>query len=175
MYKNKGGYFLLELFPELLTIIFIIVSHKDDKRRHGWWCWCWCVTDKVWGSSKWPPTQHRWCMKATRHSSAVHRLTVDLLSSGTSSSMDQHFTSIEVTTVAVFWHCLHSMRSRGYEKVRCLFISPLVSPSMGPQQQVHSSKAATAGLLLWARLAGDIDRLVHRGRRMRAVLRCQHT
>jgi len=34
MYKNKGGYFLLELFPELLTIIFIIVSHKDDKRRH---------------------------------------------------------------------------------------------------------------------------------------------
>jgi len=45
----------------------------------------------------------------------------------------------------------------------------------------HSSKPATAGLLLWARRAGDIDRLLHGrrsaaaacGERMRAVPHCQ--
>ena len=38
----------------------------------------------------------------------------------------------------------------------------------------HSSKPAFAGLLLWARWAGDIDRLCSSSGRMRAVPRCQH-
>ena len=47
-------------------------------------------------------------------------------------------------------HCPHSMRSRVYVSVRC----PSVCLS-------HSSKPTTACLLLWARRAGDIDRLLH--------------
>ena len=47
----------------------------------------------------------------------------------------------------------------------------------------HSSKPVAAGLLLWARRAGDIDQLLHcwrsaaaaYGGRMRAVARCQRT
>ena len=41
-------------------------------------------------------------------------------------------------------------RSRGYERVRV----PSVCPRMGPQQR---NQCCTAGLLLWARQAGDID------------------
>jgi len=44
---------------------------------------------------------------------------------------------------------------------------------------LHSSKPAAAGLLLWARPEGDIDRLLHgaqqRGGRMRVLPRCQRT
>jgi len=38
-----------------------------------------------------------------------------------------------------------------------------------------SPQAAAAGLLLWARRAGNIDRLLHAGaqQQMRAVSRCQ--
>jgi len=46
--------------------------------------------------------------------------------------------------------CPHSMRSRVYVSVRC----PSVCLS-------HSSKPTAACLLLWARRAGDIDRLLH--------------
>ena len=53
-------------------------------------------------------------------------------------------------------------------------VSPFVCPSTRPQQQT-----AAAGLLLWARPLGDVDRLQHgaqqRGGRMRAVPRRQRT
>ena len=59
----------------------------------------------------------------------------------------------------------------------CLSVSLLVLP------RARSSKSAAAGLLLWARRAGNIDRLPHGrrsaaavcGGRMRAVPRCQRT
>jgi len=57
------------------------------------------------------------------------------------------------------WDCTHTMQSRVYATVGC--------PSV--------CSSAAAGLLLWARPAGDIDRLLHgaqqRGRRMRVVPR----
>jgi len=60
------------------------------------------------------------------------------------------------TEFLAFWHCLHSVRSRVYETVRC----PSVRPSV--QAWAHCSKLAAAGLLLWARRAEDIDRLLQR-------------
>jgi len=60
----------------------------------------------------------------------------------------------------LFWHCPYSMRSRVYETVRCPSLS--VCPHWA-----HSSKPGAAGLLLCARRAGDIDRLLH-GRRSAA-------
>jgi len=58
------------------------------------------------------------------------------------------------------------MRSRVYETVWC----PSVRPSVrlcecGP---ADSSKATAAGLLLWARWAGDINRLLQQRRRANA-------
>ena len=50
-----------------------------------------------------------------------------------------------------YWHRQHTMRRRVYVTVRC----PTV-PAWA-----HSSKPAAAGLLLWARRAGDIDRLLN--------------
>jgi len=51
----------------------------------------------------------------------------------------------------------HIMRSRVYETVRRPAVCPSFSPSV--RLSVHGSKSSTAGLLLWARQAGDIDRL----------------
>jgi len=48
------------------------------------------------------------------------------------------------------WHCPHSMRNRVYETERC--------PSV--PTRAHSSKPAAARLLLWARRAADIERLL---------------
>ena len=48
------------------------------------------------------------------------------------------------------WHCPHSMRNRVYETERC--------PSF--PTRAHSSKPAAARLLLWARRAADIERLL---------------
>ena len=61
-----------------------------------------------------------------------------------------------------YWHCAHSMRSRVYETVGRLFVRPSVRPIIRP---LH---ATAPGLLLWARRAGNIDRLLH-GRRSAAA------
>ena len=47
-------------------------------------------------------TRHSWSMKAAQSSSAVHILTVDLLLSGSSNSMDQPFTFSKVTLADMF-------------------------------------------------------------------------
>ena len=54
------------------------------------------------------------------------------------------------TTTHDYWHCPHSIRSGVYASVG--------RPSGRPIRPLH---AAAAGLLLWARRAGDIDRLLH--------------
>ena len=59
----------------------------------------------------------------------------------------------------VYCHCLHSMRSRVYVTEECPSVRPSVYPSMGQLQQ-----PAAAGLLLWARRAGDVDRLLQQQR-----------
>jgi len=56
--------------------------------------------------------------------------------------------------------CPHSMRSRVYETVWCLSVRPSVCP-------IRSLQQLAAGLLLWARQVGDIDRLMHGRRRSR--------
>jgi len=76
---------------------------------------------------------------------------------------------------------LGSMRSRVYVAVRCP--SVCLSVRLSDPSWAYSSQPATAGLLLWARRAGDISRLLHNWRsaaaacigRMRAVPRCQRT
>ena len=80
-------------------------------------------------------------------------------------------------TVSHYCHCAHSMGQglcNGTVSVRpsvCLSVCLSVCPIYQPLQQ------RAAGLLLWARRVGDIDRLLH-GRapqQMRAVSRCQLT
>jgi len=67
-------------------------------------------------------------------------------------------------------HCTRCTRNRVYETVRCPSVCPSVFP-IRPLQQ------PAAGLLLWARQVGHIDRLLQQrracGGRMRAVPRCE--
>jgi len=58
-----------------------------------------------------------------------------------------------------YWHRPLSMLSRVYETVRC--------PSVCLSQHGTTAanlQSASAGLLLWARRTGDIDRLLHQRR-----------
>jgi len=61
------------------------------------------------------------------------------------------------TTQLVYWHCPHSMRTRVYVTVR----RPSVWLSVPAFGRRMSRCMHAAGLLLWARGAGDIDRLLH--------------
>ena len=81
--------------------------------------------------------------------------------------------------------CPHIMWSRVYATVGCPSVRLSVCPSV--LSIIRSLRFAASGLLLWARHAGDIDRLLHGWRsaaaapqhgaqqRMRAVSRCQRT
>jgi len=63
---------------------------------------------------------------------------------------------LQVFAYHSYWHCSHSVRSRVYERHG---VRPSVRLSV--PARAHCSKRAAAGLLLWARRAGDIDRLQH--------------
>jgi len=64
-------------------------------------------------------TQHRSSMKATQSSSVVHTSTVDRLSSGTSLSMDQHFTFVKVTACLGFYASAQRGVARGILFLSC--------------------------------------------------------
>jgi len=64
----------------------------------------------------------------------------------------------DITAALTWWHCLHCMHSRVYEMVRC----PSVRVSV--PAWAHVRKPVTACLLLWARQAGYIDRLLRHRR-----------
>jgi len=62
--------------------------------------------------------------------------------------------NVFINVVLVYSHCMlaeYVEQSRVYVTVRCPFVCPIIRP---PQ-------AAATGLLMWARRAGDIDRLLH--------------
>jgi len=66
-----------------------------------------------------------------------------------------------------YWHRLPSMRSRVYERYG-------VYVRLSVPAWAHGSKPAAAGLLLWARSAGDVDRLLQqRQANARTSTNCQ--
>jgi len=73
----------------------------------------------------------------------------------------------------LFTNTFISTWSRCYETVQCTSLCRLSVPALA-----HRSKATAASLLLWAREAGDISRLLQQqwwANGMQAVPHCQHT
>ena len=73
----------------------------------------------------------------------------------------------------LFINTFISTCSRCYETVQCTSLCRLSVPALA-----HSSKPTAASLLLWAREAGDISRLLQQrwwANGMQAVPHCQHT
>ena len=70
--------------------------------------------------------------------------------------MEQNYATVTLCITAM-WHRSHGMWRAGSMKLSGVRLS--VCPSIRPI--IRSPHAAAAGLLLWARRPGDIDRLLH--------------
>ena len=70
-----------------------------------------------------------------------------------------YMTSARQDWLAHYCRCLHRMQRKVYETILCC-PSVRLSFHLSVPASAHSSKPAAAGLLLWARREGDIDRLL---------------